>query len=41
MKKETLHYMDTDLCLVDVCVGPAPNFSLASKLLHNYKVVSW
>jgi len=41
MKKETRYDMDTELCLVDVCVGPSPNFSLVSKCLHNYKVVSW
>jgi len=41
MKKETLPYMETELCLVDVCVCPSPYFSLVSKFLHNYKVVTW
>jgi hypothetical protein len=41
MKKETLHYVGTELCLVVVCIGPSPNFSLVSKFLHNYQVVSW
>jgi hypothetical protein len=41
MKKEAFCYMDTELCLVEVFVGPSPNFSLVSKFLCNYQMVSW